>query len=736
MVLAATPKLPYSPEALLARGTPRVYTGRELTHLAWPLGELGASWVALGGHGDLRALASPAPPLPRLVLAVARPTGAPTLRLLQTTASPGLPEPCAGVTFEAAFPFARLRLENPLWPLAAVLEAHTPFVPGDLAISSLPACQLTLHLRHPGRQTQRAALLVCLPPGTAGQVKAWRDGALAGLSWTAPHAKAKAAPGWELASAWPAALLPGEAPAAGSGHGPLVSALREIGDATGGDYLILLADMPAKQALSLPLWLSWPACGKFPVTPDNASPRATLHYLAIHHDKLTHDTRAFGEALHASTLPAAVLEAVSGQLLTLAHAQGGIGSMAFPWFFPERARDFASTIIPEATNLETLSTALLSLYRDLLFSGEDAWMRAPWQRLSAALHQAITTLDADGDGWPEKLPTDGNTITRYLSAMRAAEELARQLGEDEAAAAWHRYFELGQAMFDAAHFNGDYYQTELCEVPDEPSGASRVDQLDGQLESRLLHLGSLLDPDHLEQAMASIFERHWQVKLPAQRGRKSTQPKGEAGLASSVVGGKRAAPVGCGQEYRLASQMFYESHLAEGLSLVRGARDRYTGVYRNPWLEREHAEAPIEGQHAWSMLLAISDLSYSAPAHALHFAPRLYSDDFACLLVVPGAWGLLRQKDLGEARREVRLELLCGELRVATLSFGFPVEQVVAKVGDQVLLIEVERFGINSMVRLLRPLKLSAGQTLVLDCQTPEELIEDEDAEDAILPTT
>ena len=51
---APNPQIPYSRESLFRRGTPRIYQGRELDEIAFPLGGIGTGMISLGGWGQLR----------------------------------------------------------------------------------------------------------------------------------------------------------------------------------------------------------------------------------------------------------------------------------------------------------------------------------------------------------------------------------------------------------------------------------------------------------------------------------------------------------------------------------------------------------------------------------------------------------------------------------------------------------------------------------------------------------
>ena len=76
----------------------------------------------------------------------------------------------------------------------------------------------------------------------------------------------------------------------------------------------------------------------------------------------------------------------------------------------------------------------------------------------------------------------------YLGALRAAEEMARYLGEAEFAATCRDLFERGRAWTDAHLFNGEYYEHEVRPVKD----AAEIDP------GLLVGMGArdLSDPDY------------------------------------------------------------------------------------------------------------------------------------------------------------------------------------------------------------------------------------------------
>ncbi len=140
------------------------YTGEHLTHVAFPLGGIGAGMICLEGAGGFTNVSIRHRPQvfmrPRMFAALQ--VAGHSARLLEgpipswrvfgppvETQSPsgaysktwGLPR-FAHAVFTARFPFAELSLGDPSIPLSTELTGWSPFVPGDADSSSLPVAAL------------------------------------------------------------------------------------------------------------------------------------------------------------------------------------------------------------------------------------------------------------------------------------------------------------------------------------------------------------------------------------------------------------------------------------------------------------------------------------------------------------------------------------------------------------------------------------------------------------------
>ena len=138
-------------------------------------------------------------------------------------------------------------------------------------------------------------------------------------------------------------------------------------------------------------------------------------------------------------------------------------------------------------------------------------------------------------------------------------------------------------------------------------------------------------------------------------------------------GGRPALPfvyadeVWTGIEYQVAAHLIYEGQVAEGLAIVRGVRDRYDGRRRNPWNEVECGSHYARALSSWSLVLALSGFSFSAPERRLGFAPRVNARDFRCFFSAGGGWGTFEQRVSENRALDARLDVRYGEVRLRRL---------------------------------------------------------------------
>jgi uncharacterized protein (DUF608 family) len=320
--------------------------------------------------------------------------------------------------------------------------------------------------------------------------------------------------------------------------------------------------------------------------------------------------------------------------------------------------------------------SILKLYREWQLSGDDAWLRELWPAARKALEFAWKEWDPERQGILEGeqhntydvrfTGPNSMTGTLYLGALLAASRMARHLGEESAAKQYEEIFRAGSARLDKLLWNGEYWQY---------GHGCLSDQLIGQWFAEVVHLGKLLPPEHIRTALAAIYRHNYRPKLrEVASGQRIYALNEEPGLVICTWprGHRPAAPfsycdeVWSGVEYQVAAHLIYEGMVKEGVRLVRTVRDRHDGVRRNPWDEVECGHHYARALSSWSLLLACSGFSYSAPEKTLRFTPRTSPDNFRCLWVAGSAWGSYSQRRQGE-KLEVTIRVEEGALKLASL---------------------------------------------------------------------
>lgn len=148
---------------------PRVFTGRQLSQIAFPLGGIGTGSISLGGRGQLqdweifnRPDKGQAPEYAFASIFVQSGRAKPQARVLEARLMPpyksasGLgPAGAPGLSrlqsarFTGEFPLSRIDFIEPQLPVQVSLEAFSPFIPLDTENSGFPAAVLRYRVRNP-----------------------------------------------------------------------------------------------------------------------------------------------------------------------------------------------------------------------------------------------------------------------------------------------------------------------------------------------------------------------------------------------------------------------------------------------------------------------------------------------------------------------------------------------------------------------------------------------------------
>jgi uncharacterized protein (DUF608 family) len=275
----------------------------------------------------------------------------------------------------------------------------------------------------------------------------------------------------------------------------------------------------------------------------------------------------------------------------------------------------------------------------------------------------------------------------YLGALRAAEEMALHLGEDDFAATCRRLFEQGSTWLDENLFNGEYYEHKVrppkdksdiapslligmgAKDPTKPDyqlgSGCLVDQLVGQFVAHVCGLGYLLEPDHVCKTLQSIMKYNLREGLYGHFNCMRSFALGDesALLMASYPKDRPKNPfpyfteVMTGFEYTAAVGMLYEGQLEQGLKCIRNIRDRYDGRKRSPFDEAECGHHYARAMASWATVLAITGFNYSGVEKSMTFVAQdgtfFWSNGYA--------WGSCSLRQSGRGF-DVGLSVLHGDL--------------------------------------------------------------------------
>lgn len=371
-VPATTTTSPAAPEIAY----PRVFSGRQLRMIAFPLGGVAAGAVSLGGRGQLRDWeifnkpdkgAAPSYAFPSIWAKAG--SGKPVARVLESRIqppyegasglgsdnAPGLVR-LASSTFTGEFPLAHVDFGDSALPVRVSLDAFTPFIPHEPDDSGLPVAILRYRVANPGRVAARVGIAWSIDnptgrtPADTRSNEHCKTSNLEGLFMTSPDlpqtdplkgsfalcllgagdGRVTWLRGWERSRWWNSPMLfwddfsddgeLGPEPTTRNGVGALCLQ-RTIGPGKESDFTFLLAwhfpnRTPRRCGWSAPKGDEDVLIGNY-YTKRFASAWEAAEYTAENLPRLEKQTRAFAGALRASTLPGAVKEAAGANLSTL-----------------------------------------------------------------------------------------------------------------------------------------------------------------------------------------------------------------------------------------------------------------------------------------------------------------------------------------------------------------------------------------------------------------------------------
>jgi non-lysosomal glucosylceramidase len=262
------------------------------------------------------------------------------------------------------------------------------------------------------------------------------------------------------------------------------------------------------------------------------------------------------------------------------------------------------------------SKFVLMVYRDFVLSGgkDVDFLRYCWPAIQEAL-KYLGQFDHNNDGLPENegFPDDTYDVwvvrgesaycgSLWLAALRAAEEIAKQLREPKTAQEYRDLFERSHKSYIEKLWNGQYFRYD---TESEYRDNIMADQLAGQWYANLTGLGDIVPREMRLSALRKIFENNVMKFANGEMG----AVNGIGADGKLITTNEQIQEVWTGTTFGLASLMLSEGLREEAFrttwGIYRVVYERYGYWFRTPeaWEIEGHYRASLYMRPAavWAM---------------------------------------------------------------------------------------------------------------------------------------
>lgn len=348
---------------------------------------------------------------------------------------------------------------------------------------------------------------------------------------------------------------------------------------------------------------------------------------------------------------------------------------------------------------------VLRVYREHQMSADSAFLKRNWPHTKKAL-QWLIQQDGDNDGiidGKQSTTLDAGlwwgamswTSSLYLAALRAGEEMARELGDVRMAKLCSGIARVGTKNLIERLWNGEYF----IHKPDRSQPTSfvigngcHIDQVYGQAWANQVGLGRVLPASHTRSALKAIWKYNFTPDVGPFRERfkggrwyamageagtiMTTWPHNDRELPERIEGSMQLGvdylnECMSGFEHQVAGHMIDEEMLQEGLAIVRAIHDRHHASRRNPWNEIECGDHYSRAMASYGAFIAACGFEHHGPKGHIGFAPKLNPGNFKAAFTAAEGWGCYTQ-EINGGSMQAEIALHYGTLRLKSISLACP----------------------------------------------------------------
>lgn len=360
-----------------------------------------------------------------------------------------------------------------------------------------------------------------------------------------------------------------------------------------------------------------------------------------------------------------------------------------PLYLPQFGEKPDAGDVPPA--IDGMFGMILKIYRDYLITRDLDFLKRSWDHIEKLMEFIFKEYYNDSNGIITRAQPNTYDYSIYgfntfigslnLVALLACKEIALKLNLNDWVDKCKKLYKSSQETLNKECWNGEFYIQKYNEnvVKEFQYGTGCFsDQLLGQWWAFHLGFGYILPSDRVKKALKAIIKYNFKESLKGfkQTPRIFASPY-ESGLINCTWpnGGRPKVPtnytdeVWTGLEYEIASLCIYVGDLNAGLKIVSAVRDRYNGSHRNPWNEVECGDHYVRPMSSWTLLHALTGVTYSEEFNRLSIAPKINQQNFQSFFITNSAWGSVKQ-ELAENKLIFTLSISFGELPLKSIQLA------------------------------------------------------------------